>query len=319
MRSFTNVSSLPASAPTHDTFRARPIPAKAGIGLRTLHHLQIIEHGTSAAWLEVHPENYIDQGVCSWQLEKIRQNHPLSIHSVGLSLGSADGLDEAHLSTLCTFIKHFKPALVSDHLSWSQCAGIHVPELMPLPYTDEAFQVVSRNIYRCQDHLQTQVLIENPASYLNFSASRESEPQFLADLVRRTGCGVLLDINNLYISAQNKGWSPLEVLALYLALIPNEAIGEIHLAGHTIHTTQSGTDAYIDDHGTPVISHIWELFEHAVSKLGPRPTLIEWDTNIPPLEFLEIEAATAQYILDHRKSSCFDHVTVSRSTEKNAQ
>jgi uncharacterized protein len=319
MRSFTNVSSLPANSPTHDTFRARPIPAKAGIGLRTLHHMQIIEYGTSAAWLEVHPENYIDQRIRLGQLEEIRRNHPLSIHCAGLSLGSADGLDETYLSALGEFIKHFKPALVSDHLSWSYCSGIHVPELMSLPYTDEALQVVSSNLNRCQDQLQTKVLIENPAGYLNFSAPRDSEPQFLANLVHRTGCGVLLDINSLYVSAQNKGWSPLEVLADYLTLIPNEAIGEIHLAGHTIHTTQSGADAYIDDHGTPVTSQIWELFEHTVSVLGPLPTLIEWDINIPPLELLEIEAATAQYILDHQNQSYFDHVAVSRTAEKNAQ
>jgi uncharacterized protein len=313
------VSPSPASPPSSDTFRVRPIPAKAGIGLRTLHHMQVIEHGTSAAWLEVYPETYIDQRAHAEKLETIRQSYPLSIHSAGLSLGSADGLDKAHLAALCEFVEHFKPALVSDHLSWSQCAGIHVPELMPLPYTDEAFEVVSDNIVRCQDLLKTRILIENPTSYLNFSAYEETEPQFLAELTRRTGCGVLLDINNLYVSAQNKGWSPIGVLALYLSLIPDKAIGEIHLAGHTIHTTQSGTDAYIDDHGTPVISQIWELFEQAVAVLGPIPTLIEWDTNIPPLELLEVEAATAQYILDNQKKSCCNHVTTSRFTEKNAQ
>lgn len=298
MKTYAKLTPRHSSALPVDECFPDTLANRAGIGLRIPHHGPIMERGTSAGWLEVHPENYIDHAIYAEELEVIRCDHALSFHSVGLSVGSVDGLDKSYVRELAKLIQRFQPALVSDHLSWSRSAGIQLPDLMPLPCTDEAFEVVARNVDQCQAMLRRRMLLENPSTYLSLWSQPDEEAQFLAALVARTECAILLDINNIYVSARNRGMNPSTLLAPYLALIPHEAIAEIHLAGHSVYTARSGVDVRIDDHGSPVFSQVWDLFEEAIRILGPRPTLIEWDTNLPPLEVLEIEAATAQYILD---------------------
>jgi uncharacterized protein len=285
------------------TFRERPIPRNAGIGLRLLHQRQVIEHGTSAAWLEVHPENYLDRGSLCDELEIIRQDHPLSFHRLGLPIGSSSGPDAARLSALLGLVQRFSPGLISDHLSWSPYGDAHSATLIPLPYTEESLAVVSRNVARSQDFLRRRLLLENPPTCWNCLQSPECESQFLAEVVRRTGCGVLLDINNIYVSSRNRGWSPSLALARYLERIAKKHVAEIHLAGHAVYEGESGAKVHIDDHGSPVAPEVWGLYEQAVATLGPKPTLIEWDVNLPPLELLEIEAATAQSILNRHSRS----------------
>ena len=279
----------------------RPIPAAAGIGLRLPHHAMVRDDRPAIAWLEVHPENYMTPASAD-ELAAVADRYPISLHAVGLSLGSACGLDVEHLLRLKALERRIRPGLISDHLSWSLAATgegpLALPDLLPLPYTEEALAVVIANVDRAQDVLGRRLLIENPSTYLEFTASSLSEAEFLAELARATGCGVLLDINNIAVSAHNRGADPAFVLADYLALIPASAIGEIHLAGHAVRDLPGGRSLRIDDHGSRVSLEVWRLFETAANLLGPKPTLIEWDTGIPDLSVLMGEAAVAQAILN---------------------
>lgn len=279
-------------------FNAWPIPARAGIGLRIPHHARVIQERHVADWLEVHPENYMSAEPAAHDLEMIRKEHALSLHGVGLSLGSADGLRAAHLERLSRLIQRYAPGLISDHLSWSSIEGVHLPDLLPLPYTEEALQVVARNVDHAQTALRRNLLVENPSSYFQLSISGLSEAEFLGELVRRTGCGILLDINNIYVSAQNHGVDPLSSLRAYLDAIPPTSIDEIHLAGHTVKRLEDGRDLRIDDHGSRVSQYVWQLYEATIGTIGARPTLIEWDTDIPDLRVLQTEAGKAQAIMD---------------------
>jgi hypothetical protein len=258
----------------------------------------VIEHRPAVAWLEVHPENYMTEGVQRDELDLIRQDNLFSLHSVGLSLGSAEGVQEEHLARLGELIARYQPGLVSDHLSWSEVEGVHLPDLLPLPWTEEALEVVTRNVDHAQTALKQRLLVENPSSYFCLAHSTLTESEFLAELVRRSGCGVLLDVNNIYVSACNHGEDPSRILAAYLDSVPSEAIGEIHLAGHATRLLESGRELRIDDHGSQVCSEVWQMYEMAIGVLGIRPTLIEWDTEIPSFEVLQAEARTAQAILD---------------------
>jgi uncharacterized protein (UPF0276 family) len=253
------------------------------------------------AWLEVHPENYLTPAAGD-DLAAIADRYPVSLHAVGLSLGSACGLDREHLMRLRALEQRIRPGLMSDHLSWSLAhtaqGPLALPDLLPLPYTEEALAVVIANVDRAQHGLGRRLLIENPSTYLEFTASSLSEAEFLAELVLATGCGVLLDINNIAVSAYNRGGDPAFALADYLSLIPASAIGEIHLAGHAVRDLPGGRRMRIDDHGSRVSLEVWRLFETAVNLLGPKPTLIEWDTAIPDLSVLMGEAAVAQAILN---------------------
>lgn len=276
-----------------------PIPARAGIGLRFPHHRHVLESGPDTAWFEVHPENYACGGAQVNALEKIRRDYPVSFHAVGLSLGGADPLDRAHLTRLKTLIERLQPGLVSDHLSWSRVDGTYLADLLPLPYAEEALDVVARNIDHVQDFLGRKILVENPSSYLQFAHATMREEEFLCELVRRTGCGILCDVNNIYVSACNHGWDAVA----YLNALPPEAIGEIHLAGHCLSRLADGTDIRIDDHGSAVAPEVWALFAQAAARFGPVPTLIEWDTDIPDFAILEGEARVAQIVLDNRQES----------------
>ena len=286
------------TAPHDAAHAAAPIPAEAGIGLRFAHHHLVLSERPEVAWFEVHPENYLGFGVVAGDLQDIRRDYPISLHATGLSLGSAEGLDPEHVAAIAELCRRIEPGLVSDHLSWSAAGGAHLPDLLPMPYDDEALACVARNVDRLQTALGRRILVENPSCYLAFTDGALAEAEFLGELVRVSGCGVLLDVNNVAVSAGNLGEAPADRLRALLDQVPAAAIGEIHLAGHAVRTLDDGTLLRIDDHGSPVNPQVWSLFVTAVRRLGPRPSLIEWDTDIPAFEVLRAEADAAQSILD---------------------
>jgi uncharacterized protein len=265
------------------------IPVEAGIGLRFPHHGAVLEGQPRIGWLEVHTENYIGGGSAVAYLDAIRRDYPISCHGVGLSLGSADGLDRAHLDHVREVIDRVEPGLVSEHLSWSVVDGTYLADLLPLPLTEEALDVVCRNVEHVQGVLKRRILVENPSSYLRYRHSTIPEWEFLAAVAERTGCRILCDVNNIYVSAQNHGWDA----ETYLAGLPANAIGEIHLAGHSARLLENGRTILIDDHGSRVSPEVWALYERALEKFGPVPSLIEWDTDVPPLDVLLDEALGA--------------------------
>jgi uncharacterized protein (UPF0276 family) len=264
---------------------ADPIPARAGIGLRAPHYLELLESRPGIGWVEVHSENYFGEGGQPlWFLERVRRDYSVSLHGVGLSLGSADALNRGHLTSLKALVERIEPALVSDHLSWSAVGGRHLNDLLPLPYTEEALQVFCNHVTEAQAFLDRQLLIENPSSYVEYRHSTIPEWEFLRAVAERTGCGILLDVNNIHVSATNHGFDSLA----YVAAIPVSMVKEIHLAGF-----DRGEHCLIDTHGTPVAEPVWALYGKAVQRFGTVPTLIEWDTAIPPLAVLLAEAAKA--------------------------
>jgi uncharacterized protein (UPF0276 family) len=271
-----------------------PVPAAAGIGLRHPHLPDFLEGRPPVAWLEVHSENFLAEGGPRRRaLERIRADYPVSCHGVGLSLGSAEGLDADHLDRLAALFARVEPGLVSEHVAWSVAEGDYLNDLLPLPYTGEALDVLCRNVERAQEAFGRRILVENPSTYLQFAAAEMSEPEFLAETVRRTGCGLLLDVNNILVSATNHGFDPLA----YLAGIPAEAVGEIHVAGHA-RAEIDGQPLLIDDHGSRVSEAVWMLLDAALRRCGPVPVLVEWDTAIPALDVLLEEARCAQRSLD---------------------
>lgn len=266
------------------------LAARAGIGLRAPHYQGILATLPSVGWMEVHSENYFGAGGQPLHyLEAIRGHYPISLHGVGMSLGSADGIDREHLRRLQQLIERIEPALVSDHLCWGAIGGRHLNDLLPLPYTEEALGVVCANVSEVQDTLGRQILVENVSSYLEFSHSCIAEWDFVAAVARRTGCGIVLDVNNIHVSAVNHGFDALR----YLRAIPQSAVQEIHLAGF-----DEGDFCLIDTHGKPVSDEVWALYRNALARFGAVPTLIEWDTDLPPLDVLLGEAATADCYLE---------------------
>ena len=271
-------------------FSSATIPVSSGIGLRAPHVREIVDSGPDLGWVEVHSENYFgDGGQPHRFLERIRADYPLSLHGVGLGLGSADPLDLEHLRKLARLIERYEPGLVSEHLCWSAAGGRHLNELLPLPYTEEALDHVCGRVDALQDTLRRRVLIENVSGYLEFRHSSIPEWEFLAEVARRSGCAILLDVNNVYVNAMNHGFDA----RAYLAAMPADAVQEIHLAGF-----DASGPCLIDTHGTPVAHEVWSLYRETIARLGPRPTLIEWDTDIPPLATLIAEAAKAEAILE---------------------
>ena len=281
---------LPAPAPVR---AGHPIPAKAGIGLRFQHHQTVQEAPPSVAFMEVHTENYMTGGAPIRCLEAVRRDFPVTLHGVGLSLGSAEGLDPVHLDRVRQVAERIVPALVSEHVAWSVSGGNYLADLLPLPMTDEALAVVCRNVDQMQSALRRRILVENPSTYLQFRHSTIPEWEFMAAVAARTGCGILCDINNIYVSAKNHEWDA----AAYVAKLPPAAIGEIHLAGHSVRQLADGSTLRIDDHGSRVIGEVWSLYEQALRRFGPVPTLIEWDTDVPPLEVLIGEAQHADALI----------------------
>jgi uncharacterized protein (UPF0276 family) len=269
-----------------------PAPALPGIGLRHAHLAPLMAMRPAVGWLEVHSENFLAEDAARHALEILRHDYPISLHGVGLSLGSAGPLDRAHLRRIATLAARLQPCRVSEHVSWSRAGAVHFNDLLPLPYTSESLDLFCAHVDEMQDMLGRTILVENPASYLSFAHSTIPECEFIGEIARRTGCGLLLDVNNLHIGACNNGLDA----SAYLAALPAPAVGEIHLAGHT--AKRIGTaELLIDDHGGPVADPVWALYREALALVGPCPTIVEWDTRLPALEVLLAEAAKARTVL----------------------
>jgi len=266
-----------------------PDPARAGIGLRTPHFEALAALRPPLSFIEVHSENYFADGgpALAW-LERFRADYAVSLHGVGMSLGSADSLDRGHLARLARLAGRIEPALVSEHLCWSSVGGVHLGELLPLPCTEEALAHVCDRVSAVQEALGRRILVENVSAYVRFAASTIPEGEFVAEVARRTGCGVLLDLNNAWVNAVNHDTD----VRAFLEAIDPASVGEIHLAGY-----EATPDGLVDTHGAPVCAEVWALYEETIGRLGPVPTLVEWDTDIPALEALLAEAGRADAIL----------------------
>jgi uncharacterized protein (UPF0276 family) len=274
-------------------FAPRPIPARAGVGLRAQHHAEFVRELPPAAWLEAHTENHFhDGGPAVRVLERLAEVYPLSLHGVGLGLGSADPIDREHLRRVRDAVNRYSPALVSEHACWTHVDGEHFNDLLPLPYTEEAVEHLAARVRHVQDFLGRQILLENLSVYAAFAVTQLSEGEFLAAVVERSGCGLLLDVNNAYVNARNVG---LDVARLF-AELPAVAVQEIHLAGHTRRRI-GAQELLIDDHGSAVGDEVWALYAEALRRFGPVPTLIEWDNDIPALDVLLAEARKADVLL----------------------
>lgn len=275
-----------------------PLPALAGVGLKAMHYAAFLEaarRGESPAWVEVHPQNYFCAGgpTLRW-LTAVREAVPVSFHSVGLSLGSPNGPDPEELKALASLCARFEPAMVSDHLSWSILDGDKMPDLLPMPMNSDSLQHFVRSVDEVQERLGRAILIENPSRVLAFRGDSYSEPQFLLELSKRSGCGLLVDVNNILVGATNLGFDA----DVYVDEIASGEIGEIHIAGHTVETDpDDGAKIAIDDHGSPVSEECWRLLERLLIRTGPRPVLLERDNNIPIYAELAAEAARADRLL----------------------
>jgi uncharacterized protein (UPF0276 family) len=266
-----------------------PIPARAGIGFRSIHH-DAFSPGPAVGWIEAHTENYFhESGAAVRALERARANYPLSLHGVGLGLGSAEGIDLEHLGRVRRAVRRFEPALVSEHACWGHAGGQWFNDLLPLPFTAEAAEILARQVSQAQDFLGSRLLIENVSAYVAFEHSHLTEWEFLSAVVEQSGCALLLDVNNVYVSSRNLG----QDARAFISGLPSDAVREFHLAGHS-----NNGSVLIDDHGSRVCDEVWELYEFALAHIGPRPTLIEWDNDIPPLATLVAEAARADGLLE---------------------
>jgi uncharacterized protein (UPF0276 family) len=274
-------------------FQRKPIPALAGVGLKPQHFQSILAQESQVSWFEIHAENYMSGGgLFHHYLRLIREKYPLSIHGVGLSLGSYDGLCHRQLNDLKILVERYQPGLVSEHLSWSRYGEHHLNDLLPMPYTKESLNRFVANISQAQDVLKKQILIENPSSYFELNYNEYSENEFMVAIAQQAGCQILLDVNNVYVSAKNHGFDAKH----YIDSIPPSLVGEIHLAGHSVQSLLSG-EVRIDDHGSMVSDDVWRLYQYTLNKIGARPTLIEWDTNVPDWEVLSSQAAIAHQFL----------------------
>jgi uncharacterized protein (UPF0276 family) len=276
-------------------FPAHSIAGRVGTSLKHEHLQAILAEGKRDRFFEVHAENYMGAGGPPHAaLNQIRQDHPLSLHGVCMSIGGPEPLDEAHLQRFKALVDRYEPALVSEHLAWSTHGSTYFNDLLPLPYTAATLARVADHIDQVQEAVGRQLLLENPSTYLIFLESTMSETSFIAELVRRTGCGLLLDVNNVFVSAANQGFAALD----YLADFPLEHVGEIHLAGHTQQADDEGELLLIDSHDCPVADAVWKLFDVVIGQCGPIPTLIEWDSDLPDWARLKAEADAARAIID---------------------
>jgi len=265
----------------------------SGVGLRAPHYTEFMSKRPAVAWIEVHSENYFGEGGKGLTvLENLRKDYPISLHGVSLSIGSTDELNWQHLKKLRDLSTRIQPCLVSDHLSWSSVGGHYFHDLLPLPFTEEAIAHTVLRIQQVQDYLNRQILIENVSSYVCYAESSLSEPEFLKEVATRSGCGILLDINNIYVNATNLHFSP----SAYLSSLPAELIQEFHVAGFTTTTIQD-KDVLIDTHNRPVVPAVWELYREAINYFGRKPTIMEWDADLPSLSTLCLEAYRAEKIM----------------------
>jgi uncharacterized protein (UPF0276 family) len=270
---------------------AQQIPARAGIGLKPAHYRQIIESRPDVGWFEIHAENYMAAGGPALRhLERVRERYPLSVHGVGLSLAGTDPLDGRHLARLKALIDRFEPGLFSEHLAWSSHGGVYFGDLLPLPYTSATLAHVAARVDEAQSALGRPMLIENPSAYVAFATTTMSEMEFLDALARRTGCGLLLDVNNVYVSAVNQGFDA----EAYIDAFPMRHVGEIHLAGFFDAAACAEKPLLIDAHDSCVRDPVWALYERAMGRARNVPTLIEWDNDVPALETLVAQACRAE-------------------------
>ncbi|MFV0512473.1 MAG: DUF692 family multinuclear iron-containing protein [Jhaorihella sp.] len=266
------------------------LPAAAGVGYKPQHFAAITDAPGCVAWLEIHAENYMgDGGRPLAQLRHLSERFPVSVHGVGLSIGGESALDSDHLARLKHLLGWLDPAVFSEHLAWSTHGGRFFNDLLPLPYTDATLARVVSHIHEVQDAIGRPMLLENPSSYLAFEDSTWAEPAFLAEIARRTGCGLLLDLNNVFVSANNLGFSPQG----YIDAFPLARVGEIHLGGHDEDSDENGAMLLIDSHGRAVVEPVWALLDYTLARSGPLPVLIEWDNDVPGWPVLEAEAARA--------------------------
>ena len=282
----------PAMPPRFPSFRVRGL---AGTSFKPEHLAAIMAEGELRGFFEVHAENYMGAGGPPHRaLEAVRRDHPLSLHGVCMSIGGPQALDKAHLSRFRTLVERYEPALVSEHLAWSTHGATFFNDLLPLPYTRATLNRVCDHIDEVQEAIGRQLLLENPSTYVAFREQTMCETDFIRTVSCRTGCGLLLDINNVFVSAANHGFSAQD----YLADFPLAAVGEIHLAGHTVQADDEGFPLLIDSHDGPVTDAVWQLYEIVIAQCGAIPTLVEWDSNIPDWSILQAEAVAAQAILD---------------------
>lgn len=274
----------------YPTKTQRPIPVKTGIGLRSAHYREILATLPEIGWMEVHSENFFSFGGAPIHyLEQIRSHYPISLHGVGLSLGSTDPLSRTHLFKLKSLIERINPFLISEHLSWSSVGGRYLNDLLPIPYTEQTLGFMCNQIERTQDFLGRQILMENISSYMKYEISTIPEWEFIGEIASRTGCGILLDVNNIYVSSENNEFDPHR----YLQAIPAGSVLEIHLAGFDFNG-----ELLVDTHSRPVHEKVWRLYQQAIEMFGEIKTLVEWDANIPELPVLIAEARKADLILE---------------------
>lgn len=270
------------------------MPKRAGVGLKAEHYRTIMETSPDIGFFEVHAENYMGAGGPPHRyLSAIRERYPLSLHGVGLSIGAARPLDEDHLARLKQSIERYSPALFSEHLAWSSHDVGFLNDLLPLPYTNETLSRVAEHVDQVQEVIGRQMLLENPSTYLAFTESTWGETDFIAEIARRTGCGLLLDINNVHVACTNQEWNPITYLNAY----PLSYVQEIHLAGFAPDADEEGRPLLIDAHDRPVEDIVWGLFAHTIERIGPVSTLIEWDANVPDWPVLKTEAERAELIM----------------------
>ncbi|RYH11198.1 DUF692 domain-containing protein [Tropicimonas sp. IMCC6043] len=277
-----------------DATRSGSLPNAAGVGYKPQHFAAIMEDPGPVRWLEIHAENYMgDGGRPIAQLRHLAERFPISVHGVGLSIGGEAPLDTEHLSRLRHLVDWLNPASFSEHLAWSTHDTAFLNDLLPLPYTAATLDRVAAHIDQVQEALGRRMLLENPSTYLAFAESEMSETDFLREIARRTGCGLLLDINNVFVSATNQQTDP----RAYIADFPLDLVGEMHLGGHDEQMDEHGAPLLIDSHGTEVVDPVWTLYAETIARMGPRPSLIEWDNDVPDWPVLAAEAARADRIL----------------------
>ena len=267
---------------------------RAGVGLRLPHLAEVAACAPSVAWLEIHPENFLANPHAKELLLRIAERCAVSMHTVGLSIGSIEGVDRDHLARMRRLADEIDPVLVSGHLAWSTHQGVYLNDLLPLPYDDEALRVATAHVHQVQEALGRSYLVENPSSYVGFGTSTMAEVEFLAELATRTGCGLLCDVSNVFLSAANMGYDA----DRYIDAFPAHAVREIHLGGFTPEPdgVSPGSEILIDTHAAPIAAPVWELYAHALRRFGPQPTLIEWDNDIPAFATLTVEAARADAV-----------------------
>ncbi|MEI8325094.1 MAG: DUF692 domain-containing protein [Betaproteobacteria bacterium] len=285
------------------TLPADGLPRCGGVGLKPQHFLEVLEHEPDIGFFEIHAENYmVAGGPFHHYLGKIRERYPLSIHGVGLSIGGETPLDLQHLDRLSALIARYQPQSFSEHLAWASHGDVFFNDLLPAPFNERTLELVCEHIDQVQTHLRCRMLLENPATYVEFVASTMSETDFLAEVLRRTGCGLLLDVNNVHVSCTNHHRDPKAYLDACLGAVPAQRIGEIHLAGFACDSDAVGAPLLIDSHGSPVAQAVWDLYADTVARTGPIATLIERDNDIPALAVLAGEAGRAQTImLQHKR------------------